>query len=75
MGFRAGVENDVQRTKDGELVVLHDASLARTTDVKKVYPHRAPWKVLAKDFTAAEVARLDAAARSVPGTRAPVCRR
>ncbi len=52
------VENDVQRTKDGELVVLHDESLARTTDVEEVFPDRAPWKV--KDFTAAEIARLDA---------------
>ncbi|MER5473465.1 glycerophosphodiester phosphodiesterase family protein [Streptomyces sp. NPDC002935] len=52
------VENDVQRTRDGRLVVLHDASLARTTDVEEVYPDRSPWKV--KDFTAAEIARLDA---------------
>lgn len=52
------VENDVQRTKDGELVVLHDDNLKRTTDVEQVFPDRAPWKV--KDFTAAEIARLDA---------------
>jgi glycerophosphoryl diester phosphodiesterase len=52
------VENDVQRTRDGELVVLHDDSLQRTTDVEEVFPGRAPWKV--KDFTAAEIARLDA---------------
>ncbi|WP_053853037.1 glycerophosphodiester phosphodiesterase family protein [Streptomyces sp. NRRL B-24085] len=52
------VENDVQRTKDGELVVLHDDSLQRTTDVEQVFPGRAPWKV--RDFTAAEIARLDA---------------
>ncbi|MFI2510366.1 glycerophosphodiester phosphodiesterase [Streptomyces sp. NPDC018972] len=52
------VENDVQRTRDGELVVLHDDSLQRTTDVEEVFPDRAPWKV--KDFTAAEIARLDA---------------
>ncbi|MFF1721534.1 glycerophosphodiester phosphodiesterase [Streptomyces sviceus] len=52
------VENDVQRTRDGELVVLHDDSLRRTTDVERVFPGRAPWKV--KDFTAAEIARLDA---------------
>src|SRR5947208_3194593 len=51
LGFQ-WVENDVQRTKDGELVVIHDDSLKRTTDVQKVFPHRAPWKV--KDFTAAE---------------------
>ncbi|MFD3485991.1 glycerophosphodiester phosphodiesterase [Streptomyces sp. NPDC058665] len=52
------VENDVQRTKDGELVVLHDTDLKRTTDVEQVFPDRAPWNV--KDFTAAEIARLDA---------------
>ncbi|MFJ9848845.1 glycerophosphodiester phosphodiesterase [Streptomyces sp. NPDC101150] len=52
------VENDVQRTKDGQLVVLHDTTLKRTTDVEKVFPGRAPWRV--GDFTAAEIARLDA---------------
>ncbi|MEU9285367.1 glycerophosphodiester phosphodiesterase family protein [Streptomyces sp. NPDC048275] len=71
MGFD-WVENDVQRTKDGELVVLHDDTLARTTDVEEVYPDRAPWKV--KDFTAAEIARLDAGSWYSPcyaGTRVP----
>ncbi|MGW7436813.1 glycerophosphodiester phosphodiesterase [Streptomyces sp. NPDC054849] len=52
------VENDVQRTKDGELVVIHDDTLARTTDVEQLFPDRKPWKV--QDFTAAEIARLDA---------------
>ncbi|MFR9798656.1 glycerophosphodiester phosphodiesterase [Streptomyces sp. MS06] len=52
------LENDVQRTRDGELVVLHDGSLRRTTDVEQVFPGRAPWNV--RDFTAAEIARLDA---------------
>ncbi|MFJ5675143.1 glycerophosphodiester phosphodiesterase [Streptomyces sp. NPDC093097] len=52
------VENDVQRTKDGQLVVMHDTTLNRTTDAAKVFPHRAPWRV--GDFTAAEIARLDA---------------
>ncbi|MEU0158429.1 glycerophosphodiester phosphodiesterase family protein [Streptomyces sp. NPDC006261] len=52
------VENDVHRTKDGVLVVLHDTGLKRTTDVEEVFPDRAPWAV--KDFTAAEVAKLDA---------------
>src|SRR5262245_15103723 len=28
------VENDVQRTKDGKLVVMHDTTLARTTNVE-----------------------------------------
>ncbi|GGW89461.1 hydrolase [Streptomyces malachitofuscus] len=66
------VENDVQRTKDGELVVLHDDSLQRTTDVEEVFPDRAPWKV--KDFTAAEIARLDAGSWFDPayaGARVP----
>ncbi|KUF13852.1 glycerophosphodiester phosphodiesterase [Streptomyces silvensis] len=57
MGFR-WVENDVQRTKDGELVIVHDDNLKRTTNVEEVFPDRAPWKV--KDFTAAEIAELDA---------------
>ncbi|MFD9475762.1 glycerophosphodiester phosphodiesterase [Streptomyces nojiriensis] len=57
MGFD-WVENDVQRTKDGVLVVIHDDTLARTTDVEERFPNRAPWKV--QDFTAAEIALLDA---------------
>uniref|UniRef100_A0AAU3GZZ7 Glycerophosphodiester phosphodiesterase family protein n=1 Tax=Streptomyces sp. NBC_01401 TaxID=2903854 RepID=A0AAU3GZZ7_9ACTN len=52
------VENDVQLTKDGVLVVVHDTSLNRTTDAEEVFPDRAPWAV--KDFTAAEIAKLDA---------------
>ncbi|MFH9662671.1 glycerophosphodiester phosphodiesterase [Streptomyces sp. NPDC017248] len=71
LGF-SWVENDVQRTKDGELVVLHDDSLERTTDVEDVYPGRAPWKV--RDFTAAEIARLDAGSWFSPayaGARVP----
>ncbi|GGR71377.1 hydrolase [Streptomyces humidus] len=66
------VENDVQRTKDGELVVIHDDTLRRTTDAETVYPGRAPWKV--KDFTAAETARLDAGSWFGPayaGARVP----
>ncbi|MGW1377377.1 glycerophosphodiester phosphodiesterase [Streptomyces sp. NPDC002446] len=52
------VENDVQRTKDGELVILHDNSLARTTDVEEVFPDRSPWSV--SDFTLKEIEKLDA---------------
>ncbi|MFF6801463.1 glycerophosphodiester phosphodiesterase family protein [Streptomyces sp. NPDC012616] len=66
------VENDVQRTRDGELVVVHDDSLRRTTDVEEVFPGRSPWRV--KDFTAAEIARLDAGSWFGPdyaGVRVP----
>ncbi|WP_413753833.1 glycerophosphodiester phosphodiesterase [Streptomyces sp. R-74717] len=66
------VENDVQFTKDGVLVVVHDTDLKRTTDVEEVFPDRAPWAV--KDFTAAEIARLDAGGWFGPqfaGTRVP----
>ncbi|MFE3515776.1 glycerophosphodiester phosphodiesterase [Streptomyces sp. NPDC059166] len=52
------VENDVQLTRDGVLVVVHDTTLSRTTDAEEVFPGRAPWAV--KDFTAAEIAKLDA---------------
>ena len=52
------VEVDVQRTKDGALVLLHDTTLVRTTDVRRRYPRRAPW--LVSDFTFAEIAGLDA---------------
>lgn len=57
LGFE-WVENDVQRTKDGELVILHDNSLARTTDVEQVFPGRSPWNV--SDFTLNEIEKLDA---------------
>lgn len=56
---RAGfVEVDVQRTADGELVILHDTTLARTTNVEALFPDRAPWNVA--DFTLAEIEQLDA---------------
>ncbi|MER5254724.1 MULTISPECIES: glycerophosphodiester phosphodiesterase family protein [unclassified Streptomyces] len=71
MGFR-WVENDVQRTKDGELVIMHDDTLKRTTNVEELYPDRAPWKVA--DFTAKEISRLDAGSWFSPkyaGQRVP----
>ncbi|MEU9374700.1 glycerophosphodiester phosphodiesterase family protein [Streptomyces sp. NPDC048255] len=69
------VENDVQRTRDGELVVIHDDTLSRTTDVEQVFPGRSPWRV--KDFTAAEIARLDAGSwfgEEFAGARVPTLR-
>lgn len=61
------VENDVQRTRDGALVVIHDTTLARTTDVKKRYPKRAPWSV--SSFTLAEIKQLDAGGWFAPRFR------
>jgi glycerophosphoryl diester phosphodiesterase len=51
-------ELDVSVTADGELVLLHDDSLVRTTNVQAVFPHRAPW--LITHFTLAEIKTLDA---------------
>ncbi|WP_250564253.1 glycerophosphodiester phosphodiesterase [Sphaerisporangium fuscum] len=52
------IEFDVQETKDHQLIVIHDPTLTRTTDVEKVFPRRAPWRV--RDFTLAEIRKLDA---------------
>ena len=54
------IEIDVRRTADRALVLHHDPSLARTTNVREVYPDRAPWRVA--DFTLAEISRLEAGA-------------
>jgi len=58
------VEPDLQITKDGVLVCLHDSTLERTTDVKKVFPDRAKetdgrktWPVA--EFTLDELRTLD----------------
>lgn len=59
------VENDIQRTADGALVIVHDTTLARTTDVEAVFPDRAPWNV--RDFTLAEIKQLDAGSWFAPG--------
>lgn len=69
------VENDIQRTADGELVIVHDTTLTRTTDVEEVFPDRAPWNV--GDFTLAEIKRLDAGSWFGPefaGERVPTLR-
>jgi glycerophosphoryl diester phosphodiesterase len=59
------VEPDLQLTKDGVLVCLHDTTLERTTNVEDVFPDRAKtvngrktWPVA--ECTLAEVQKLDA---------------
>lgn len=54
------VEVDVQRSRDGVPVLIHDTTLGRTTDAQRVFPGRAPWRV--GDFTHDELRRLDAGA-------------
>jgi glycerophosphoryl diester phosphodiesterase len=59
------VEQDLQITKDGMLVCLHDLTLERTTNVEEVFPDRHRMERDAKtwpvsDFTLAEIKRLDA---------------
>jgi glycerophosphoryl diester phosphodiesterase len=69
------IENDFQVTADGKLVVIHDTSLAMTTNVEEVFPDRAPWNV--GDFTLAEIRRLDAGSWFAPefaGQRVPTLR-
>lgn len=71
LGFK-WVENDVQRTKDGELIIMHDTTLSRTTNVEQMFPGRAPWKI--SDFTLDEIEQLDAGSWFSPefaGERVP----
>ncbi|QEH34433.1 Glycerophosphoryl diester phosphodiesterase precursor [Aquisphaera giovannonii] len=73
------VEPDLQITKDGVLVCLHDTTLERTTDVESVFPGRSrtikgreAWPVA--DFTLEEIRRLDAGSWKGPqfkGLRVP----
>lgn len=77
------VEQDLQITRDGVLVCLHDVTLERTTDAARVYPERGRvvevagkaarrWPVA--DFTLEEIRRLDAGAwfgERFRGTRVP----
>ncbi|MCW2902512.1 MAG: glycerophosphodiester phosphodiesterase [Streptosporangiaceae bacterium] len=51
-------EADVQQTKDLELILMHDTTLARTTNAEEIFPDRAPWQI--SEFTLAEIRRLDA---------------
>ncbi len=63
------VEQDLQITRDGVLVCLHDLTLERTTNVKEIFPTRSREEVVAgiparrwyvSDFTLRQIKRLDA---------------
>jgi glycerophosphoryl diester phosphodiesterase len=50
-------ELDVQLTAEGELIVIHDSTLKRTSNVEDLFPQRRPWKV--HEFTLDEIRKLD----------------
>ncbi len=50
-------ELDVAMTFDGELVVIHDDTLTRTSNAAVVYPKMMPWNV--RQFTLEELKKLD----------------
>ena len=50
-------EIDVRMSRDGELVLLHDPDLKRTSDAPSKFPGRSPW--LVDDFTLDELKSLD----------------
>ncbi|MEN6481864.1 MAG: glycerophosphodiester phosphodiesterase family protein [Anaerolineaceae bacterium] len=59
-GFDSGAdlwELDVAMSYDGEIVVIHDDTLGRTSNAREVYPKLMPWNV--HTFTFAELRRLD----------------
>ncbi len=60
-GLSAGAdlwETDIAVTRDDRLVLLHDSTLARTTNASRRFPKRRPWRV--SDFTFEEICSLDA---------------
>jgi glycerophosphoryl diester phosphodiesterase len=50
-------ELDVALTYDGEIVLIHDDTLERTSNAKKVYPNKMPWNVHL--FSLEELRQLD----------------
>lgn len=77
------VEQDLQVTRDGVLVCLHDLTLERTTNVKEIFPTRFREEFVAgsparrwyvSDFTLQEIKQLDAGSWFDPkfkGARVP----
>ncbi|MDB6145072.1 MAG: glpQ [Pseudomonas sp.] len=52
------LEMDIQRTRDGVLIALHDDTLGRTTNIAQVFPDRVKDPI--STFTLAELKQLDA---------------
>jgi glycerophosphoryl diester phosphodiesterase len=50
-------ELDVGMTADGELLVIHDSTLTRTSNAKEIFPNRRPWSL--HEFTLDEIKGLD----------------
>jgi glycerophosphoryl diester phosphodiesterase len=75
LALKAGtdlVELDFQQTKDGRLVVIHDAELDRTTNARKLWGRN---HIKVKTKTAAEIKHLDAGSWFAPRyahTRVPL---
>ena len=60
IGYEIGAdawELDVAMSADGEMVVIHDDTLSRTSDAAQIFRDRAPWEV--HTFTLAELKTLD----------------
>ena len=77
------VEQDLQITRDGQLICMHDLTLERTTNVKDVFPTRYREEIVAgspthrwytSDFALREIKQLDAGSwfnTSFKGARVP----
>ncbi len=50
-------ETDVRMSRDGELVLIHDRDMERTSDAPDRFPDRSPWYV--RDFTLSELKSID----------------
>src|SRR5262245_12281038 len=68
------VELDYRHTRDAQPIVIHDASLARTTDARRRWRSR---RLAVRSRTASEITALDAGAwfhQKYRGTRVPLLR-